>query len=205
MIVVFRDWKPLKPHPSKHGFTKAAVHLVTSCVKAHVYLSSRYSADRISDVPRVKTQPKFLEGLRECSPSSAAITPGRSMTIYNGGCGFTPLQIVMQLAAVGEKTATLKHGILPIGHETGWFVSGCEVEASGSQQWFQGVFLALSPPVFLSHITYKLHILAWNTEASLFWKKIQLKLCSKRKELWKSLLIQMHWFFFKTYRAYPYG
>lgn len=154
MTVVFRDWKPLKPHPSKHGFTEAAVHLVTSCVRAHIYLSTRYSADRISDVPRVKPQLKFLEGLRECSSSSATVTPGHSMTIYNGVCGFTTLQIVMQLTAVGEKNATLKHDILPLGHQTMWFVSSCEVKASGSQQWFQGVFLALSLLLFLSCITY---------------------------------------------------
>lgn len=149
MTSVFRNWRPLKPHPSKHGFTEAAVHLVTSCVKAHIYLSTRYSADRISDVPTVKPKLKFLEGLRRHSSSSAAVTPGHSMTIYNGLCGFTTLQIVMQLTAVGEKNATLKHDMLPFGHQTLWFVSGCEVEASGSQQWFQGVFLPPPPLVFL--------------------------------------------------------
>jgi len=76
-------------------------------VKAPIYLSARYSADRISDVPRVKPQLKFLEGLRQCSSSSAAVTPGHSRTIYNGVCGFTALQIVMQLTAMGEKNVTL--------------------------------------------------------------------------------------------------
>lgn len=150
MTAVFRNWRPLKPHPSKHGFTKAAVHLVTSCVKAHIYLSTSYAADRISHVPTVKPQLKFLEGLRKHSSSSAAVTPGHSMTIYIGLCGFTTLQIVMQLTAVGEKSATLKHDMLPFGHQTLWFVSGCEVEVSGSQQWFQGVFLPPSPSVFFS-------------------------------------------------------
>lgn len=103
-------------------------------MKAHIYLSTRYSADRISDVPRVKPQLKFLEGLRECSSSSAAVTPGHSMTIYNGVCGFTTLQIVMQLTARGENNAIAKHDTLPLGHPTVWFMSSCEVEASGSQQ-----------------------------------------------------------------------
>lgn len=82
-------------------------------MKAHIYLSTRYSADRISDVPRDKPQLKFLEGLRESSSSSAAATPGHSMTIYNGVCGFTALQIVMQLAAVGQKNATLSETRCP--------------------------------------------------------------------------------------------
>lgn len=56
------------------------------------------------------------------------------MTIYNGVCGFTTLLIVMQLAAMGEKNAALQHDILLLGHQTVWFVSGCEVEVSGSQQ-----------------------------------------------------------------------
>lgn len=55
----------------------------------------------------IKLQLKFLEGLRESSSSSATATPGHSMTIYNGVCGFTALQIVMQLTATGQKNATL--------------------------------------------------------------------------------------------------
>lgn len=62
MTAAFRDWRPLKPHYSKRVFTDAAVHLVTSCARAHIYLSNRYSTDRISDAPGVKPQQKFPWG-----------------------------------------------------------------------------------------------------------------------------------------------
>lgn len=59
----------------------------------------------------------------------------------------------MQLTAMGEKNITLKHDILPLGHQTVWFMSSCEVEASGSQQRFQGVFLASFSSCF-PHLCY---------------------------------------------------